>query len=118
MGSKASPEVLTNQYRAMEHYLHTLPCGCAERASASSDQVGATPTVHPTIYELLRSTSPGVKLNKLDVKRRKKLLHNIESLKSWISKEIDFDESRQHEIVKELQKIARSLRQMASDVSK
>ena len=69
------------------------------------------------MYELLNSTLPGVKLNHLDIKRRKKLLHNIEALKSWISKEIDFDPAKQYEIIKELQKIARALRQMAIDVT-
>ena len=117
MTSKEPIEVLANHYRAMEHYLHTLPCGCAEQATTSTGGFGTTPTVHPTIHELLKSTLPGVKLNHLDVRRRKKLLHNIESLKSWISKEIDFDQSRQYEIIKELQKIARALRQMALDVS-
>ena len=50
------------------------------------------------------------------MKRRKKLLHNIESIKSWISKDIDFDETKRYEIVKQLNKIARAFKQMAIDV--
>jgi hypothetical protein len=58
-----------------------------------------------------------LKMNTLDVKRRKKLLNNVQSVKGWISKEVDYDETKRFEIVKELNKIARAFRQMAMDVN-
>jgi hypothetical protein len=106
-----------NEYKKIEHYVHTLPCGCAGQM-LDNENFRTTPIVHPTLWEILNSTHGNIKMNQLDYKRRKKILNNIEALKGWISKEIDFDEPKQYEIVKELNKIARSFRQMAIDVKK
>ncbi|CAF4316839.1 unnamed protein product, partial [Rotaria sordida] len=54
-------------------------------------------------------------MNQLDIKRYKKVFNNLQSIKSWVSKEISFEESKRYEIVKELDKIARAFRQMATD---
>jgi hypothetical protein len=113
--SNASEEVLMDFYKKMETYMQQLPCGCAEHA-ASEGSLGMSGAVHATLYEVLRSNPGNIKLNTLDEKRRKKILVNIESLNSWISNNTEFNESKQHDIVKELQKISRSLRQMATDV--
>ena len=110
-----SSEVLMNEYHKIEHYVHTLPCGCAGQ-EADDGNFLTTPVVHLTLWELLENTQANYKLNQLDFKRRKKILNNLESLKGLISKEIDFDQTEQYEIVKELNKIARSFRQMAIDV--
>jgi hypothetical protein len=109
-------ELLTTEYQKIEEYIQTLPCGCGER-SADGDNHGVSSVVHPTLYEILDSGMGNFKMNVLDTKRRKKILHNIQSLKSWISKDIDYDEEKRFEIVKELNKIARALRQMATDVN-
>ncbi|CAF4767027.1 unnamed protein product [Rotaria sp. Silwood1] len=114
INSKVSNEILMEDYRKMEQYIDTLPCGCAEHMK-DSETLGSVPAVHPNLYELLNSTMPTIKMNQLDTKRHKKLLLNLESIKSWISKEVDFDESKRYEIVKELNKIAITFRQMATD---
>ncbi|CAF4888115.1 unnamed protein product, partial [Rotaria sp. Silwood1] len=114
INSKASNEILIEEYRKIENYVHTLPCGCAEHMK-NSENLGTIPVVHPNLYELLNSTSPTIKMNQLDIKRYKKILHNIESIKTWISKEVDFDESKRYEIVKDLNNIARAFQQMATD---
>jgi hypothetical protein len=106
-----------HEYQKIKEYVHGLPCGCAER-NAAGDSFGNTPVVHPNLMEVLNSDPPNTKMNKLDEKRRKKLLHNIESIKVWISKTTDFDESKRYEIVKELNKIARSFKKMAIDVNR
>jgi predicted DNA-binding antitoxin AbrB/MazE fold protein len=72
--------------------------------------------VHSTLFESLNIPHINGRMNILDEKRRKKVLHNLESIKSWISKEVDFDEGKRYEIVKELNKISRALRQLAIDV--
>ncbi len=104
------------EYRKIENYLDTLPCGCGEPMldNKTSD---ASPMVHPSLYEILDSNPGSLKMNTLDIKRRQKILHNIESLKGWLSKDFDFEESKRYEIVKGLHKIARSFRQMAVDVN-
>ncbi len=102
------------EYKKIENYIAILPCRCAQRPT-DPENSSAPPKVHPTLYEFLNSTS-NLKMNLLDIKRRKKILHNIVSLKDWMSKEVDFDQIKGHEIVKELNKIARSFRQMAIDV--
>ena len=104
------------EYRKIEHYVHTLPCGCAEKTNDHENSC-ITSVVHPTLYELLDSPSPNIKMNHLDIKRYKKILNNLQSIKAWVSKEINFDESKRYEIVKELNKIARAFRQMATDVN-
>jgi hypothetical protein len=111
-----SSEVLINEYRKIESYVHELACGCSERA-ATGESLGMTPVVHPNLTELLNGSTGSLKMNVLDIKRRKKLLNNAESIKAWISQEIDFDESKRFQIVKELNKIARAFRQMAIDVN-
>lgn len=57
-------------------------------------------------------------MNTLDIKRRKKLAHYLESIKSWISKTAEFDESKRSDAVKELKKIANVFQRMAIDVSR
>ena len=111
-----SNEVLMTEYRKIETYVHELACGCNERA-ATGESLGMTPVVHPNLTELLNAPFGTLKMNDLDIKRRKKLLNNAESIKAWISQEVDFDESKRFEIVKELTKIARAFRQMAIDVN-
>ncbi|CAF1621359.1 unnamed protein product, partial [Didymodactylos carnosus] len=71
-------------------------------------------SVHPTLYEVLNFVPPTIKLNKLDKQRGKKLLHNLESLKSWIVNDVHFDlTNKKQEMVKELRKIAKALEQLA-----
>ena len=105
-----------NEYQKIEHYIHTLPCGCAGEELDNGNFL-TTPVVHPTLWELLEHPLGNFKINQLDFKRRKKILNNLQSLKGWISKEIDFDHTDQYEIIKELNKTARSFRQMAIDVN-
>ncbi|CAF1333357.1 unnamed protein product, partial [Rotaria sordida] len=114
INSKVSNEILMKEYRKIEHYVHTLPCGCAEKTN-DHENSGITSIVHPTLYELLDSPSTNIKMNQLDIKRYKKVFNNLQSIKSWVSKEISFEESKRYEIVKELDKIARAFRQMATD---
>ncbi|CAF1400273.1 unnamed protein product [Rotaria magnacalcarata] len=112
MNSKVSNEALMEEYRKIEEYVHALPCGCGKSADISQ-ALGTIPVVHPNLSELLSCDSTTAKLNNLDIKRRKKLLHYLESIKSWISKGADFDESKRYETIKELNKIARVFERMA-----
>jgi len=114
INSKVSNDIIIELYRKMEQYIYTLPCGCGEEASNH----GVTGLVHPTLPELLNAPRFTARMNKLDEKRQKKILHNLESLKGWISKDIDFDEEKQFETVKQLHKIARALKQLAIDVKR
>lgn len=104
------------EYKKIEHYVHLLPCACQEHNS-SDEGSNSTSGIHPTLYELLNANQGSLKMNPLDVKRRKKILHNVQALKSWVSRDIDFDETKRYEIVKDLNKLARSFRQMAIDVN-
>lgn len=116
LNSNVSNEILIQEYRKMEEYMSILPCGCAD-AKSNNDDLGISCVIHGTLVEILSFSKPNLRMNSLDEKRRKKVLHNLESLKSWISKDVDFDESKRYEIVKELNKIARALRQLAFDVN-
>ncbi|CAF4381885.1 unnamed protein product, partial [Adineta steineri] len=107
-------EVLTVEYQKIKDYVHALPCGCGDE-SLNSENFGISPVVHPDLSEVLNASTANYKMNTLDEKRRKKLLINLESVKAWVSKKMDFDESKRYDIVKELNKIARSFRQMAFD---
>jgi hypothetical protein len=106
-----------SEYQKMEQYVDILPCGCGGNKS-DNEELSAKPLVHPTLRELLDASPSNIKMNHLDYKRRKKLLHNVEALKGWISKQMDFDETKRYQIVKELNKIARAFKQMAIDVNK
>ncbi|CAF0964525.1 unnamed protein product, partial [Rotaria sordida] len=112
--SKISNEILIEEYRKIQYYIHTLPCGCAEHIK-EREIFGTTPVVHSNLYELLNSSQSTLKMNQLDIKRFKKILNNIQSIKTWISKEINFDVSQRYKIIKELNKIARAFQQMATD---
>ncbi|CAF1244784.1 unnamed protein product [Rotaria sordida] len=114
VNSKVSNDILLQQYRKMEEYIHTLPCGCSQMKSTDNN-LDIMGLVHATLSETLNFPKTNLRMNILDEKRRKKILHNLESLKIWISKEVDFDESKLYETVKELYKIARALRQLAID---
>jgi len=103
------------EYQKIEDYIDRLPCGCGDR-TVDNENLNVRCAVHPTLWELLDG-APNIKMNQLDIKRRKKILHNLQSLKGWISKEIDYDETKRYEIVKELNKIADSIRKMAIDVN-
>ncbi|CAF1117580.1 unnamed protein product [Adineta ricciae] len=105
INSKVSSDVLLENYQQMEQYIYTLPCGC-----------NAHDTVHSTLYELLTYPKLNLRMNNLDEKRRKKILHGLESLKTWITKEVDFKEQKIYETIKQLRKISRALRQLAIDV--
>ncbi|UJR23948.1 hypothetical protein I4U23_026916 [Adineta vaga] len=111
--SQASTDVLMDQYKKIHDYVHTLPCGCGDRIT-NDDSYGIAPLIHPSLSEVLNST-PTSKTNSLDEKRRKKLMFNLESVKAWISKKQDYDESKRYDIVKDLNQIARAFRQMAID---
>ena len=87
------------EYKKIENYIALLPCRCSQRP-IDSENSNPPPRVHPTLDEFLKNFSNS-KMNQLDTKRRKKILHNIESLRDWISKEVDFDQTKPHEIVKE-----------------
>ncbi|CAF4563953.1 unnamed protein product [Rotaria sp. Silwood2] len=115
INSKASDDILMQQYKKIEEYLHTLPCGCGQQKTNATN-FGITGGVHATLSEVLNFSMPSLRMNSLDEKRRKKIFHNLESLKGWITKDIDFDETKRFEIVKVLYKIARALRQLAFDV--
>ncbi|CAF1410887.1 unnamed protein product, partial [Rotaria sordida] len=112
--SKISNEILIEEYRKIQYYIHTLPCGCAEHIK-EREIFGTTPVVHSNLYELLNSSQSTLKMNQLDIKRFKKILNNIQSIKTWISKEINFDVSQRYKIIEELHKIARAFQQMATD---
>ncbi|CAF2056570.1 unnamed protein product [Rotaria magnacalcarata] len=115
VNSKVSDEILIQKYQKLEEYIHTLPCGCNE-LKPTSNNLGVTETVHPSLSEVLTFSKSNNRMNTLDEKRRTRILHNLESLKIWISKACDFDEVKRYEIVKELYKIARTLRQLSIDV--
>lgn len=115
LNSKASEDVLMRLYRTMEIYVHTLPCGCGHPTS-DKENFGILGVVHPTLSESL-SSSKYFQMNTLDEKRHKKIIHNLETLKGWITSEIDFDETKQSEIVKQLHKIPRALKRLANDVN-
>ena len=100
----------------MEQYIHVLPCGCGAQGDADQN-FGLMQLVHSTLSELLHLPRAHLRMNTLDEKRRKKILLNLESLQSWISKDLDFDENKRFETIKELNKMARVLQQMALDVS-
>lgn len=117
MNSKMTDEFLIQDYRKMEEYIYTLPCGCNELISTETNY-GVTNTIHPTLFEILALSKPNNRMNTLDEKRRKRVLHNLELLKSWISMICNFNETKRYEIVKELYKIARALRQLSIDVNK
>ncbi|CAF3351971.1 unnamed protein product [Rotaria sp. Silwood1] len=116
INSKLSDEILIEQYRKMEEYVHTLPCGCGQQKTTTNNNFNITGGVHATLSEVLNFSLPNLRMNSLDEKRRKKILHNLELLKSWITKDVDFDETKRFEIIKKLYKIARALRRMAFDV--
>ncbi|CAF3968536.1 unnamed protein product, partial [Rotaria sordida] len=113
INSKMSNEILREEYKKIEHYVHTLPCGCAEETK--DENFGTATIVHPSLYELLNSFQPTVKMNPLDLKRYKKILHNIQAIKTLVSKSVNFDELKPYEIVKDLNKVARAFQQMATD---
>lgn len=102
-------------YRQIAHLVDGLSCGCGEPID-DTESLGTIPAVHPNLCELLSAPLANLKMNDLDFKRRKKLSHNIESLKTWIAKEDDYDEKKPNELVTKLNKIARAFQQMASDV--
>ena len=99
----------------MEDYLYQLPCGCTSRETRRNQFDGKS-FVHSSLPEYLSLSPVNLRLNPLDEKRRKKVLLHLESLQNWISKEIEFDETRTFQTIKELNKIARVLQQMAFDV--
>ncbi|CAF1235979.1 unnamed protein product [Adineta ricciae] len=111
--SQVSAEALMEEYQKIHDYIHALPCGCAERIS-TEDSYGIAPVVHPSLTEVLDSV-PTSKTNTLDEKRRTKLIFNLNSIKAWISKKRDYDESKRYDIVKDLNQIARAFRLMAVD---
>jgi hypothetical protein len=100
----------------MEQYIYELPCGCGQTKCKQND-VDTMGLVHPNLSEALDLIKPNTRMNVLDQKRRKKISHNLESLKGWISTNIEFDENKRFEIVKELYKISRALKQLAVDVN-
>ena len=116
VNSKVSHDVLVESYRKMEEYIHVLPCGCGTQGDAEQN-FGLMRLVHSTLPELLRLPQAHLRMNTLDEKRRKKILLNLEFLQTWISKDLDFDENKRFETIKELTKMARALQQMAFDVS-
>ena len=115
LNSKEPIEALMAEYRRMEEYMGKIPCGCSDDQSGS-DSLVTVSTVHQSLYELLGSAMASFKLNELDRNRRKKILHNIESLKNWISKDVDFDHTKSYETIKDLKKAARALELLAGDV--
>lgn len=103
------------EYREIENYVHTVPCGCGVQKKGQT--YGAMPLVHPNLSELLNTSSPSMKMNNLDIKRRKKILHYLETIKAWVSKAANFEESKRYETIKELNNIARAFQKMALDVN-
>jgi hypothetical protein len=114
---KLPVDVLTEEYRKMEEYLHILPCGCTSKQTRAAQSTGMN-LIHSTLTEYLSAPPINLRMNTLDEKRRKKVLLHLESLQNWIATDIDFDESKCYETIKELTKIARVLQQMAVDVSR
>ncbi|CAF1359491.1 unnamed protein product [Rotaria magnacalcarata] len=115
INSKVSNEILMEEYRKIENYVHTLPCGCGEQKT-STDALSYTPIVHPNLSELLScGPTANTKMNNMDQKRRKKILYYLDVMKGWISRAADFDDSKRYETIKELYKIADVFRKMAID---
>lgn len=115
VNKNVSNELLIDEYKRIEEYLHRLPCRCTSREDRRS-ALNSTNSIHSTLSEYLSVPQTNLRLNELDVKRRKKVLLHLESLRNWISKEIDFDQNKAYETVKQLNKIGRALQQMANDV--
>ena len=116
MHKNSSQDVLLQIYRQIEHYVHTFPCGCGELTTLSEDNYGRIGLVHPTLSEVLKAPKLTLRMNALDEKRQKKIAHNLESLKGWITSEIQFDQIDRVELIKQLMKIPRALQQLAVDV--
>lgn len=73
--------------------------------------------VHPTLSEILQMNNFNHRMNILDEKRRKKVSHSLETLKTSLPKEILLDEESLYESVQQFSKIARALKQLAKDVN-
>ncbi len=98
--------------------MHDLPCGCGEKNAATAESLGVSGAVHPSLSELLNAPRFSLRMNTLDEKRQKKIINNLESLSACISRDIEFNEEKKYEIIKQLHKIARALRQLAVDVKR
>jgi hypothetical protein len=115
INAKASDDDLLRLYRTIELYVHTLPCGCGQ-PSKDKDNFGIVGVVHPTLSESLSSGS-NYQMNTLDEKRNKKIIHNLETLKGWVTSEIDFDETKRADVIKQLHKIPQALKRLAMNVN-
>ena len=111
LNKKSAEDVLLQFYRKIEHYVHTIPCGCGQ-----STNDGLAGAVHLSLSELLLTPRWSIRTNPLDEKRHKKIVHNLETIKGWITSEIQFDQIDQVELIKQLNKIPRTLQQLALDV--
>ena len=70
-------------------------------------------TIHSTLPDLLNTPRWSIRMNSLDEKRHKKIVHNLETIKGWITSDIQSDRV---ELLKQLNKIPRTLQQLAQDV--
>ena len=109
VNKKSSDEILLQFYRKIEHYVHTFPCGCGQLTN-----VGLVSVVHPTLAEWLM-TPPrwSTRMNSLDEKRQQKIIHHLETMKSWAPSDMQSDRT---EFLEQLKKIPHTLRQLALDV--
>lgn len=118
LNKNSEDNILSQIYRQIEHYVHTFPCGCGELTTFNEENYGVIGVVHPTLIEILKASKLTLRTNSLDEKRQKKILHNLESLKGWITSDIQFDEINRLELIQQLMKIPRALQQLAVDVNR
>ena len=117
INSEVSEQILNEKYQKIEEYVKIFPCGCAEHSFNASDDHTMIGAIHLNLYESLNHPSITLGMNTLDEKRRMKILRNLEALKQWVMKNNDLDQTKLYQTVKELEKIARILRQLAIDVN-
>lgn len=108
----SSNEILVQFYRRIEQYVHTIPCGCGQ-TKINEENFASMSSVHPPLSEMLTTPKWLARMNSLDEKRQKKIVHHLETLKGWITANEQLDRI---EVMQHLNKIARTLQQLAVDV--
>ena len=109
-----SNEILVQFYRRIEQYVHTFPCGCGQSTNDEGN-FASMGSVHPPLSEMLTTPKWMIRMNSLDEKRQKKIVHHLETLKGWITSDVQLNRT---EVLQQLNQIARTLQQLAVDVRK
>ena len=118
VNQQVSYEILSEEFRKIEDYLKSLPCGCHQNVKFSrGNQFVTMNLIHRTLYDYLSNAAINLRMNPLDEKRRKKILIHLDLIQNWISNDIEFDQTKPFETIKELQKIVRVIQQMSFDVN-